>query len=69
VAKKAGQFLGNTACEVGLIFRELAQEAMARDALAQINEKHYTASLDGEVVKVGVVFDFEQEKILEWASG
>jgi hypothetical protein len=32
IAKKSGQFLGETASEVGLIFRELSQEAMSRGA-------------------------------------
>jgi hypothetical protein len=41
----------------------------AKEALSQINEKQYAASLEGEVVKIGVVFDLEQKKILEWAVG
>jgi hypothetical protein len=34
----------------------------------QIDEKQYAASLEGDVVKVGVVFDLENKKILEWAA-
>jgi hypothetical protein len=40
----------------------------AKDALLQIDEKQYAASLEGQVVKIGVVFDLEQKKILEWAA-
>jgi hypothetical protein len=41
----------------------------AKDALEQIDQKQYAASLEGVVVKIGVVFDLEQKKILEWAAG
>jgi Predicted AAA-ATPase/PD-(D/E)XK nuclease superfamily len=40
----------------------------AKEALEQIAEKQYASSLEGAVVKVGVVFDLDQKKILEWAT-
>lgn len=41
----------------------------AAQALAQIDEKQYAASIKGEVIKIGVVFNLEQKKILEWEVG
>jgi Predicted AAA-ATPase/PD-(D/E)XK nuclease superfamily len=50
------------------IILEFKLGGSAKDALAQIDEKQYPASLEGDVVKLGVVFDLEQKKILEWAA-
>jgi hypothetical protein len=51
------------------IVLEFKTSGSAKEALTQIDQKQYAASLVGAVVKVGVVFDLENKKILEWAVG
>jgi hypothetical protein len=50
------------------IILEFKLSGSAKEAVEQINEKQYAASLEGTVVKIGVVFDLENKKILEWAA-
>jgi hypothetical protein len=49
------------------IILEFKLSGSAKEALSQINAKQYAASLEGAVLKVGVVFDVENKKVLEWA--
>jgi hypothetical protein len=50
------------------VILEFKLSGSAKEALEQIDEKQYAASLEGAVVKIGVVFDLDNKKILEWAA-
>jgi Predicted AAA-ATPase/PD-(D/E)XK nuclease superfamily len=54
--------------EIKLSSAEDAKRPRAEDALLQIHEKDYAASLEPPVVRVGLVFDFEQKKISQWKT-
>jgi hypothetical protein len=48
------------------------QNVKAGEALAQIDDKEYLTPWQGsgkQLVKVGVVFDFEKRNISEWSVG